>query len=39
MLFSRLNFHLKKLEKVEKRIPKVSRRKEIVKNRAEINEK
>ena len=33
-----LNLHLKKLEKEEETKPKVSRRKEIVKTRAELNE-
>ena len=33
-----LNSHLKQLEKEEQRKPKVSRRKEIIKVRAEINE-
>ena len=33
-----LNLHLKQLEKEDKRKPKVSRRKEIIKIRAEINE-
>ena len=33
-----LTLHLKKLEKKEKTKPKVSRRKEIIKIRAEINE-
>ena len=33
-----LNLHLKELEKEEQTKPKVSRRKEIVKIRAEINE-
>ena len=33
-----LTLHLKQLEKEEKRKPKVSRRKEIIKIRAEINE-
>ena len=33
------NLHLKQLEKEEQKIPKVSRRKEIIKIRAEINEK
>ena len=33
-----LTLHLKKLEKEEKTKPKVSRRKEIIKIRAEINE-
>ena len=31
--------HLKQLEKEEMKNPRVSRRKEIIKNRAEINEK
>ena len=34
-----LTLHLKQLEKEEKKIPKVSRRKEIIKIRSEINEK
>ena len=34
-----LNLHLKGLEKEEQTKPKVSRRKEIIKIRAEINEK
>ena len=33
-----LTLHLKQLEKEEQRKPKVSRRKEIIKSRAEINE-
>ena len=33
-----LTLHLKQLEKEEQRQPKVSRRKEIIKIRAEINE-
>ena len=33
-----LTWHLKKLEKEEPKTPKVSRRKEIIKIRAEINE-
>ena len=33
-----LNFHLKKLETEEKTKPKTSRRKKIIKMRAEINE-
>ena len=33
-----LNFHLKEVEKEEQTKPKVSRRKEIIKNRAEVNE-
>ena len=33
-----LNLHLKELEKEEQTKPKVSRRKEIIKIRAEINE-
>ena len=33
-----LSLHLKKLEKKEQTKPKVSRRKEIIKTRAEINE-
>ena len=32
-----LSLHLKQLEKEEQRKPKISRRKEIIKNRAEIN--
>ena len=35
----KLNFHLKQLEKEEQKNPKVSRRKEIIKIRSEINEK
>ena len=35
---SNLTLHLKQLEKEEQRNPKVSRRKEIIKIRAEINE-
>ena len=34
-----LTLHLKQLEKEEKKNPRVSRRKEIIKIRAEINEK
>ena len=34
-----LTLHLKKLEKEEQKNPKVSRRKEIIKIRSEINEK
>ena len=34
-----LTLHLKQLEKEEQKTPKVSRRKEIIKTRAEINEK
>ena len=34
-----LTLHLKQLEKEEQNLPKVSRRKEIIKIRAEINEK
>ena len=34
-----LTLHLKQLEKEEKKIPKVSKKKEIIKIRAEINEK
>ena len=34
-----LNLHLKQLEKEEQKNPKVSRRKEIIKMRSEINEK
>ena len=34
-----LTFHLKQLEKEEQKNPKVSRRKEIIKIRSEINEK
>ena len=34
-----LTLHLKKLEKEEMKHPRVSRRKEIIKNRAEINAK
>ena len=34
-----LTSHLKQLEKEEKKNPKVSRRKEIIKIRTEINEK
>ena len=36
---SNLNLHLKQLEKEEQQNPKVSRRKEIIKTRSEINEK
>ena len=36
---SKLTLYLKELEKVEQKNPKVSRRKEIIKIRAEINEK
>ena len=36
---NKLNLHLKQLEKEEQKIPKVSRRKEIIKIRSEINEK
>ena len=36
---NKLNVHLKQLEKEEQRNPKVSRRKEIIKTRSEINEK
>ena len=35
---NKLTFHLKQLEREEKTRPKVSRRKEIIKIRAEINE-
>ena len=35
---SNLNLHLKQLEREEQKKPKVSRRKEIIKIRAEINE-
>ena len=35
---NKLNLHLKQLEKEQQRKPKVSRRKEIIKIRAEINE-
>ena len=35
----KLTFHLKQLEKQEQKYPKVSRRKEIIKIRSEINEK
>ena len=35
---NKLTLHLKELEKEEQRKPKVSRRKEIIKIRAEINE-
>ena len=34
-----LTLHLEQLEKEEQKTPKVSRRKEIIKNRSEINEK
>ena len=34
-----LNLHLKQLDKEEQKIPKVSRRKEIIKIRSEVNEK
>ena len=34
-----LNIHLKQLEKEEMKNPRVSRRKEIIKIKAEINEK
>ena len=34
-----LTLHLKQLEKQEQKIPKVCRRKEIIKVRSEINEK
>ena len=34
-----LTLHLEQLEKEEQKNPKVSRRKEIIKNRSEINEK
>ena len=34
-----LRLHLKKLEKEEQNTPKISRRKEIIKIRSEINEK
>ena len=34
-----LTLHLKQLEREEKKNPKVSKRKEIIKIRAEINEK
>ena len=34
-----LTLHLKQLEKEEQKIPKVSRRKEIIKIRSEMNEK
>ena len=34
-----LNLHLKQLEKEEQKTPKISRRKEIIKIQAEINEK
>ena len=36
---SNLTLHLKQLEKEEQKIPKVSRSKEIIKIRSEINEK
>ena len=35
---NKLTLHLKQLEKEEQTKPKVSRRKEIIKNRVEINE-
>ena len=35
----KLNLHLKQLEKEEQKNPKVSRRKELIKIRSEINEK
>ena len=38
MPINNLNLHLKELEKEEQTKPKVSRRKEIIKTRAEINE-
>ena len=34
-----ITLHLKQLEKEEMKNPRVSRRKEIIKNKAEINEK
>ena len=34
-----LTLHLKQLEKEEPKTPKISRRKEIIKNQTEINEK
>ena len=37
--WTELNWHLKQLEKEEMKNPRVSRRKEIIKIRAEINEK
>ena len=36
---SNLTLHLKQLEKEEQKIPKISRRKEIIKIRAEIDKK
>ena len=36
---NKLTLHLKQLEKEEIKNPSISRRKEIIKNRAEINEK
>ena len=39
VLLSLVTLHLKKLEKEEQTKPKVSRRKEIIKIRSEINEK
>ena len=36
---NKLTSHLKQLEKEEQKTPKVSRRKEIIKIRSEINEK
>ena len=36
---NKLTLHLKQLEKEEQKNPKVSRRKEIINNRSEINEK
>ena len=38
-LINHLALHLKQLEKEEQKIPKISRRKEIIKIRSEINEK
>ena len=38
-LINSLILHLKQLEKEEQKIPKVGRRKEIIKIRSEINEK
>ena len=38
-LINHLTLHLKQLEKEEQKIPKISRRKEIIKIRSEINEK
>ena len=35
----KLTLHLKQLEKEEQKVPKISRRKEIIKIQAEINEK